>query len=231
MGKALTHQPRDIIFNLCQYGRGNVWEWGAKVGGHCWRTAGDLGFELDRFFNVALNNARFGAWSKPGAWNDPDYLLIGWIGSQNKDDTFTEPHPSPLTAQQQYSYMSLWCLMASPLIFSGDMAKLDEFTLNVLCNPEMIAINQDPLGLCGKVIMKTDDTFIMIKDLEDGSKAVGLFNRGKVPADISVQWKDLQLSGKHTVRDLWRGKELGPSSGSFSANIPAQGVVMVKIFK
>ena len=231
MGKALMNQPRDLIFNLCQYGRGNVWEWGAKVGGHCWRTAGDLGFELDRFFNVALNNARFGAWSKPGAWNDPDYLLIGWIGSQNKDDTFTEPHPSPLTAQQQYSYMSLWCLMASPLIFSGDMSKLDEFTLNVLCNPEMIDVNQDPLGLCGKVILKTDDTFLMVKELADGSKAVGLFNRGKVTSDVSVQWKDLQLSGKHAVRDLWRGKELGPSIGSFSANVPAQGVVMIKIFK
>jgi len=229
MGDALRHQPRDIIFNLCQYGRGNVWEWGAKVGGHCWRTAGDLGFELDRFFNVALNNARFGAWSKPGSWNDPDYLLIGWIGSQNKDDTFSVPHPSPLTAQQQYSYMSLWCLMAAPLIFSGDMSKLDEFTLNVLCNPEVIEVDQDPLGKCASVILKTDKNFLMVKDLADGSKAVGLFNRGENSVAVAVNWAELQLSGKHSVRDLWRQKELGTFKEGYSVQVPPDGVVMVKI--
>jgi alpha-galactosidase len=231
MGNVLKRQPRDIIFNLCQYGRGNVWEWGAKAGGHCWRTAGDLGFELNRFFDVALNNAGFGPWSKPGAWNDPDYLLIGWIGSQNKDDTFTEPHPSPLTAQQQYSYMSLWCLMASPLIFSGDMSKLDDFTLNVLCNPEVIDVNQDPLGLCGSVIIKTEETFLMIKKLADGSKAVGLFNRGKRTAEVLVDWKELQLTKRQSVRDLWHQKELGTFDRQFIAQVPAQGVVMVKIYR
>ncbi|MDP2335807.1 MAG: alpha-galactosidase [Bacteroidota bacterium] len=230
MGNALKQQPRDIIFNLCQYGRGNVWEWGAKVGGHCWRTAGDLGFELDRFFTVAMNNAKVGTFSKPGAWNDPDYLLIGWIGSQ-KGETFTAPQPSPLTVQQQYSYMSLWCLMAAPLIFSGDMSKLDEFTLNVLCNPEVIEIDQDPLGKCGSVIMKNDENFIMIKDLADGSKAVGLFNRGKSSAEVELDWAELQLSGKQSVRDLWRQKELGTFKNKFSAQVPPDGVVMVKISK
>jgi alpha-galactosidase len=230
MGDALRKQPRDMVYNLCQYGMGNVWEWGEKVGGNCWRTAGDLGFELDRFFNVALKNAEHATWSRPGAWNDPDYLQIGYIGSQ-KNTTFTMPVPCPLTADEQYSYMSLWCLMASPLIFSGDMSRLDEFTLNVLCNPEVIDIDQDPLGECGRVIMRPDNSFVMVKNLADGSKAVGLFNHGKQSATVSATWEDLQISGKQTVRDLWRQKELGAFKEKFSATVPSQGVVMLKIGK
>jgi alpha-galactosidase len=230
MGEALKHQPSDVVYNLCQYGMGNVWEWGAKVGGHCWRTAGDLGFELDRFFTVALKNAEHGAWSKPGSWNDPDYLQIGWIGAQ-KGTTFTLPEPCQLTANEQYSYMSLWCLMAAPLIFSGDMSKLDEFTLNVLCNPEIIDVDQDPLGKCSQVIMKADDCFVMVKDLYDGTKAVGLFNHGKNATEVSVEWSEFQLSGKQAVHDLWRQKDLGIYEQKFSAQIPSQGVVMIKIIK
>ncbi len=230
MGEALRKQPRDLVYNLCQYGMGNVWEWGEKVGGNCWRTAGDLGFELDRFFNVALKNAEHAAYSKPGSWNDPDYLQIGYIGSQ-KNTTFTLPTLCPLTAEEQYSYMSLWCLMASPLIFSGDMSRLDEFTLNVLCNPEIIEVDQDPLGACGSVIKKTDNCFLMVKNLADGSKAVGLFNHGKQPAEVSATWDELQISGKQEVRDLWRQIDLGMTEQKFSANVPSQGVVMVKIAK
>ncbi len=184
----------------------------------------------DRFFSVALKNAMYGAYSKPGAWNDPDYLQIGWIGAQ-KGTIFTLPQPCPLTAQEQYSYMSLWCLMAAPLFFSGDMSKLDEFTLNILCNPEVIEVDQDPLGKCGSVIMKTDDRFLMVKNLADGSMAVGFFNRGKSTTEVTVNWAELQLSGKQSVRDLWRQKEMGVYKQKFSAQVPANGVVMIKIRK
>jgi alpha-galactosidase len=230
MGEALKRQPRDMVYNLCQYGMGNVWEWGTKVGGHCWRTAGDLGFELDRFFPVALKNAEHGAWSAPGSWNDPDYLQIGWIGAQ-KGTTFTLLEPCQLTTDEQYSYMSLWCLMAAPLIFSGDMSKLDEFTLNVLCNSEIIDVDQDPLGKCAEVIMKADDCFVMVKDLYDGTKAVGLFNHGKNSKEVSFDWSELKLSGKQSVRDLWQQKDLGIYQQKFSVQIPSQGVVMIKIKK
>ncbi|MCX6905311.1 MAG: NPCBM/NEW2 domain-containing protein, partial [Verrucomicrobia bacterium] len=100
MGAILKKQQRDIVFNLCQYGMGKVWEWGAEVGGHCWRTAGDLGFELNRVFEVALANAKHRAWSKPGAWNDPDYIQIGYIGSAHG---MGQPRPCPLTPNEQYS--------------------------------------------------------------------------------------------------------------------------------
>lgn len=226
MGNILKSLDRDIVFNLCQYGMGDVWKWGGEVEGHSWRTSGDLGFELDRIFEVALRNSEFRQYSKPGEWNDPDYIQIGWIGKARGQGV---PELTPMPANMQYAYMSLWSLMASPLIYSGDMSKLDEFTLNVLCNPEVIEVNQDPLGECGLVIKQTDDRFLMVKNLADGSKSVGLFNRGKTAAEVVVDWAELQISGKQSVRDLWRQKDMGVYKQKFSAQVPAQGVVMVKI--
>jgi alpha-galactosidase len=228
MGDLLKQQPRDIVFNLCQYGMGNVWEWGMQVGGHCWRTAGDLGFELDRIFEVALKNAEHRAQSFPGSWNDPDYIQIGYIGNANGMGL---PQPCPLTPNEQYAFMSMWCLMASPLFYSGDMGKLDDFTVNVLCNPEVIEVNQDPLGQCASVVNLTGDTFIMVKDMEDGSKAVGLGNRGEFETTVTVSWSDLRLKGKQLIRDLWRQKDLGKFSGQFQANVPRHGVALVRVRK
>ncbi len=226
MGDILRQLPRDVVFNLCQYGMGDVWEWGADVGGHCWRTAGDLGYELDRIFEVALKNAEHRAWSKPGAWNDPDYIQIGYIGSAR---TGGEPRPCPITPSEQYSFMSLWCLMAAPLFYSGDMTRLDEFTLNVLANPEVIAVDQDPLGQCGRVVPLDGDNFAMVKDLEDGAQAVGLFNRGEMPATLRIPWADLGRNGPQHVRDLWRQTNLGVIEEAFDARIPRHGVALIRV--
>ena len=228
MGTILKSLDRDMVFNLCQYGMGDVWKWGGEVGGHCWRTSGDLGFELDRIFDVALKNSEYRAYSKPGEWNDPDYIQIGWIGNASKMGV---PELSPMPPAMQYAYMSLWSLMAAPLIYSGDMSKLDAFTLNILCNPEVIEVNQDQLGECGSVIKRPDNNFIMVKNLVDGSKALGLFNRSKTDAEMSVDWSEIQISGKQKVRDLWHQRDLGISNLKFSASVPAQGVVMIRISK
>jgi alpha-galactosidase len=227
MGNLLKEQKRDILFNLCQYGIGEVWKWGSEVGGQSWRTAGDLGFELDRIFDVALKNAEHGNWQKPGAWNDPDYIQIGYIGNARKGGL---PEPCSLTPNEQYSFMSLWCLMASPLFYSGDMTKLDEFTLNILCNPEVIEVNQDPLGNCARLIKLDDERFLMIKTMEDGSKALGLGNRGDFEATVSVSWDQLGVSGKQRVRDLWRQKELGSFEKVFSTPVPRHAVVLVRLW-
>ncbi len=228
MGTILKSLDRDVVFNLCQYGMGDVWKWGGEVGGHCWRTSGDLGFELDRIFDVALKNSEYRQYSKPGEWNDPDYIQIGWIGTAKKMGI---PELNPMSAPMQYAYMSMWSLMAAPLIYSGDMSKLDEFTLNVLCNPEVIEVNQDPLGECALVIKKSDDRFLMVKNLVDGSIAVGLFNRGKAAAEVTADWSELKISGKHSVRDLWHQKNRGVFNQKFSAMVPSNGVVMLKIGK
>jgi alpha-galactosidase len=226
MGDLLRQQPRDLVLNLCQYGMGNVWEWGAQVGGHCWRTAGDLGFELDRIFEVALKNAEHRDWSRPGSWNDPDYIQIGYIGHAQ---SMGQPHPCPLSPSEQYAFMSLWALMAAPLFYSGDMSQLDAFTLNVLCNPEVIDVDQDPLGQCARVRHLTEETFLMVKELEDGTRAVGLFNRGEIAQPVRVTWSELGLRGRAKVRDLWRQRDLGRFPDHFEATVPRHGAVLIGV--
>lgn len=219
MGQYLREQPRDMILNLCQYGMDSVWKWGAEAG-QSWRTGADLGLDIDIFYDVAVKNSiEYGEWSKPGGWNDPDYLQIGFLSNA----------PCKLSPTEQYSFMSLWCLLPAPLFFGGDMAKLDDFTINILCNPEVIAVNQDRLGKPGK-ITDTDpvkETFVMIKALEDGSNAVGLCNQGLFPATVTYKW-----SGKRRkVRDLWRHQDMGGFQNEFTAVVPARGVVLVKVSK
>lgn len=227
MGDILKRLPRDVQFNLCQYGMGDVWNWGAEVGGQSWRTGGDLGGELNQIFPVALKNAQHRANSKPGAWNDPDYLQIGYIGLAR---TNAEPAPCPLTATEQYAFMSLWSLMASPLFYSGDMSRLDEFTLNVLCNPEVIEIDQDILGESARVVMLTPETFLMIKTLDDGSKAIGLCNSDEIARDISLTWDKAGIAGKQRVRDVWRHQDIGLFDASYSAKVPRHGVVLLRLY-
>lgn len=224
MGDILKQQHRDILYNLCQYGMGEVWKWGAEVFGQSWRTAGDLGGELNNIFGVALKNCEHRDWQKPGAWNDPDYLQIGFIGSAKGSV------PCPLSPTEQYSFMSLWCLMASPLFYSGDMSHLDEFTLNVLCNTEVIEVDQDPLGECARVVKLDADRFLMIKNMEDGSKAIGLGNRGDNEAEVSADWEKIGVTGPQRVRDLWRQKDLGVLENAFKSTVPSRGVVLVRVW-
>ncbi len=224
MGKLLKEQKRDILFNLCQYGMGGVWQWGAEVGGQSWRTGDDFGGMKDKLYEVAFANAKHKAYSKPGAWNDPDYVIIGNIGIGNG-----KVAPSPWSPNEQYTYMSLWCMMAAPLFFSGDMNTLDDFTLNVLCNAEVIEVDQDPLGQSADVVKLSPKTFLMVKKLEDGSRAVGLFNRDSEDAKITAKWADIGVSGKQAVRDLWRQKDLGQFDGRFTATVGRRGVVMIRV--
>jgi alpha-galactosidase len=231
MGAILKSLDRDVQFNLCQYGMNDVWKWGAKVGGHSWRTTGDLGVEKDTrlpgFYTIAFKNMQHAQYAGPGGWNDPDYILIGYIGNARKQQ---EPQRrANLTADEQYSYMSMWSLMASPLFYSGLMGKLDEFTLNVLCNPEVIDVNQDALGKQARVVRKTEDELVLAKPLEDGSLAVGLFNLSEQDRKVSASWKDLGLTGKKAVRDVWRHKNIGQSQGSYEATVPRHGVMMVRL--
>ncbi len=231
MGAILRRQDRDLVLNLCQYGMGKVWEWGKEVGGHSWRTAGDLG---GSFYGIpaALFRDGFDVYSRnelhkhggPGGWNDPDYLLLGYL-SNWKGQTA----PTPLTPNEQYTHVSLWCLVAAPLIFSGDITRLDDFTLSLLCNDEVIEVDQDPLGKPGRRVAIDAEQEVWARDMEDGTKAVGLFNRGEEPATVTAKWSDLELAGKRIVRDLWRQKDLGMHEGEFKAEVPRHGVVLVRL--
>ncbi|MBL9129045.1 MAG: putative Ig domain-containing protein, partial [Verrucomicrobiales bacterium] len=216
----LLKQDRDIVHNLCQYGMGDVWNWGGEVG-HCWRTTGDLGLEksdrLPGFYSIGLSNARHWEKARPGQWNDPDYLLIGWVGDAHKMGVGTK---TTLTPNEQYSYMSMWALMAAPLIFSGDMARLDPFTLNVLCNHEIIDLDQDPLGRQARILRRDERELVLVKELEDGTQAVGLFNLADRPAEMKVTWKEIGAkNGPQRVRDVWRQREIAVFSSEFAASV------------
>lgn len=229
MWDELQKQPRDIVFNLCQYGWGNVWEWGASVG-HCWRTTGDLGLEDDKrlpgFYTIGMSTAQHWKHAGPGGWNDPDYLLIGHVGDARVSGKGV---PTKLSPNEQYSYVSMWSLLAAPLIFSGDMEKLDPFTINLLCNPEVIDINQDPLGKQARIVVQDHYNFILAKPLEDGSTAVGLFNLAPVERTVSVDLAQLELQGSIKVRDAWRHKDMGRTGKKLSYKIPRHGVMLLKL--
>jgi alpha-galactosidase len=231
MWAELQKQDRDIVFNLCQYGMGEVWKWGGEVG-HCWRTTGDLGLErggsLPGFYGIGLSNGRHHENAKPGQWNDPDYILIGWVGDAHG---MAEGTPTKLTPNEQYSYMTMWCLMASPLIFSGDMAKLDSFTLNILCNHEVIEVDQDVLGKQARIVRQDRRQMLMVKELADGSKAVGLFNLGPLPAKISATWAEIGVTGPQRARDLWRQKDIGTFDQTITVEVPRHGVAMWRLSK
>jgi alpha-galactosidase len=228
----LKRQKRDIILNLCQYGMGNVWEWGKEVGGNSWRTAGDLGGSFEGIaaalfrdgFDVYANN-NLHQYGGPGGWNDPDYLLIGYLSNWKGQVV-----PTPLTPNEQYTHLSLWCLVAAPLIFSGDLTRMDDFTLSLLTNDEVIEVDQDVLGKPGKRVSKRGDLEVWMKDMEDGSKAVGLFNRGEGQPEVIAEWTDLSIKGQQKVRDLWRQKDVGLFDGRFGAAVPRHGVVLVRMW-
>jgi len=231
MGDILMRQNRDIILNLCQYGMGNVWEWGKEVGGHSWRTAGDLGGSFEGI-PAALFRDGFDVYAQkelhkfggPGGWNDPDYLLLGYL-SNWKGQTA----PTPLSPNEQYTHVSLWCLMAAPLIVSGDLTRLDDFTLGLLTNDEVIEVDQDPLGKPGYRIARSGAAEVWAKEMEDGTRAVGLFNRGEETAGVAVKFSQLGLTGPQIPRDLWRQQDLGPCKDEFMATVPRHGVVLVRL--
>lgn len=225
MRDALDKCGRDIVYSLCQYGMGNVWEWGAEVGGNLWRTTGDITDSWGSMSGIGFSQDGHEEFAGPGHWNDPDMLVVGKVGWGPK------LHPTRLTPNEQITHITLWCLLAAPLLIGCDLSDMDQFTIDLLCNDEVIAVNQDPLGRQAKRIVKDGVTEVWARPLWDGTFAVGLFNRGIVGTNISVRLADLGLEGDQPVRDLWERKDLPKHSGSVGAYVPAHGARMYKIGK
>ena len=222
MGNFLRQQKRDILYSLCQYGMADVWKWGAGVDGNCWRTTGDITDTWRSMSRIGFQQDMAAPFARPGHWNDPDMLVVGQVG-------WGHLHPTRLTPDEQYTHISLWCLLSAPLLIGCDLEKLDDFTLNLLCNDEVLAVDQDPLGKEAACVAVNGDARVYAKDLEDGAKAVGLFNLGDQPATVTASWNDLKLSGGQIVRDMWRQKDLGGFENEFTATVAPHGVVLVKI--
>ena len=213
MGDALLKSGRPIVYSLCQYGREDVWSWGAKVGANLWRTTGDI---ANNWPKVAENG--FAQLDHPpgqaGHWNDPDILEVGNGG---------------MTGDEERTHMSLWSLVAAPLLAGNDLRSMSDQTKSILMNTEVIAIDQDPEAKPFKKVSEQGPLVIVARELKDKSWAVGLFNRGDAPAKMIVAWSDLGLHGKLKIRDLWAHKDLGKVADQFSADVPKHGVVLITV--
>jgi alpha-galactosidase len=222
IGNVLRKQKRDIVFSLCQYGMADVWKWGTEIGGNCWRTTGDITDTWKSMSNIGFKQDPAAPFAGPGHWNDPDMLVVGQVG-------WGKPHPTRLTPDEQYTHISLWCLLSAPLLIGCDLEKLDDFTLGLLTNDEVLAVDQDSLGKPATCVSSNGTLRVFAKDLDDGAKAVGLFNLGQEPVTGVANWTDLKLSGTQLVRDLWRQKDLGRFDREFTATVAPHGVVLIKI--
>jgi alpha-galactosidase len=224
MRKYLDELDRDIVYSLCQYGMGEVWKWGAEVGGNCWRTTGDIGDSWSSMSGIGFSQDKSAPYASPGHWNDPDMLVVGRVGwGPNLRETRLRPN-------EQYTHISLWCLLCSPLLLGCDLRNMDAFTVSLLTNDEVLAVNQDALGQQARPVGDAGSLDVWAKKMEDGSLAAGLFNRGPVAKVVTASWSDMGLSGPMRVRDLWRQKDLGIFDGKFEAEIPRHGVVLVRLF-
>jgi alpha-galactosidase len=223
MREALNRVPRDIVYSLCQYGMGKVWEWGEKVGGNFWRTTGDLTDVWSNMAAVGFRQAGREKWSKPGHWTDPDMLVVGKVGwGPNIHDT-------RLTPNEQITHITLWTIQAAPLLIGADMAQFDKFTTDLMTNHEVLEVNQDVLGRGGSRVLQDHRLEVWARPLADGTKAVALFNRGLEAATVTAGWSAIGVSGPQVVRDLWQHRELGTFADRFGARVPAHGAMLLKI--
>ena len=217
MGDALEHSGRKIVFSLCQYGRDRVETWGPSVAGNLWRTTGDIGDNWDSMSHIGFDQQNeLTKYAGPGHWNDPDMLEVGNGG---------------MTTDEYKTHMSLWAMLAAPLLAGNDVRHMDQTTHDILCNRDVIAIDQDKAGHQGYRASQQGTSEVWVKPLENGDWAVALFNRGTSPATIAADWSAIKMSGSHQVRDLWTHEDRGAVADRFSSEVPPHGVVLVRVSK
>lgn len=238
MRKALDKVKRDIVYCV-GYGAPNVWNWAAEAGGNEWRTTRDITDEWNVVTAIGSFQDVCAEATAPGKYNDPDMLVVGKLGQ----GWGSKVHDSYLTADEQYSHISLWCILSAPLLIGCDMANMDNFTLGLLTNNEVIAVNQDSVAAPAKKLI-TENGQIWYKKLHDDSFAVGFFHidpyfilwdQNDAEAmqmrdyHFHLDLKQLGINGKANIRDLWRQKDLGEVNGPFETQVPYHGVTFVKI--
>lgn len=192
-----------------------------------WRTGGDIRDNWKSIKSRLYSQDKWAPYAGPGHWNDPDMLVVGYVGWGHNE------HLTHLTPDEQYTHISAWCLMSAPLLLGCDLTKLDPFTLSLLTNDEVLALDQDPMGKQATMVYRDEENgMILAKDLADGSKGAGLFNTGdQGTKEMVLKWDELGISGPYIVRDLWRQKDLGTFNGEFKTEVPEHGVVLVSLRK
>lgn len=227
MFDALRTQKRDIVYSLSNNHERNMFTDIGRVStvANAWRTTTDINDNWKRVADdIGFNQAQWAPFAKPGHFNDADMMVIGVVG-WGKD----KQHYTKLTPDEQYSHVSLWALLASPLLLGNDLTQLDPFTLSLLSNDEVIDVDQDALAKPATLVKHDGPGEIYAKPLEDGTHAVGLFNRGTEPVEVEIKWSDLGLPGGHGVRDVWRQTDLGHFFEGFKTNVAPHSVVLIKV--
>jgi len=227
--EALRKSGRDIVLSLSNTTPYDLTEEISKYA-QCWRTTGDiidLWESTDQWWQwsvkrIAFLQDKWIKYARPGHWNDMDMLVVGYVGWGN-------PKPTRLTKDEQRSHVSLWALMSSPLLLGCDMSRLDKFTLSLLTNDEVISINQDLLGQQGFLIRNDCEEKIIVKVLEDGSKAVGMFNLSNESRKIELLLNEINFRAKVKIRDVWEQNDLGIFEKSYKTEIQVHGVKLLKI--
>jgi alpha-galactosidase len=221
MYHALRSSGRDIVLSLSNSTPFTNAPALSKIA-NCWRTSGDIRDTWDSMNRKGFGEDKWASLAGPGHWNDPDMLVVGSVGWGN-------PHPTRLTPDEQYTHITLWCLLAAPLLLGCDLEHVDEFTLNLLCNDEVLAVDQDVLGKQAVCVVAREQTRVYAKMLADGSTAIGLFNTGETNSTVAVEWAHLKLSGNLAVRDLWRQKDLGQHAARFELPVAPHGAELVMV--
>jgi alpha-galactosidase len=214
MGDALAASGRSIVYSLCEYGLGEVQKWGPGVSANLWRTTGDIQDNWDSMSKIGFSQGPLAPYAAPGHWNDPDMLEIG---------------NGHMTDDEYRTHMSLWSLLASPLLAGNDIRSMSQGTKDILLNKEVIAIDQDVLGKQAAQLSVHGEVEIWTRPLADGSVAVGVFNRGGSATKASVKLSDLKLAGKVKARDLWSHKDVSFDNGAYSATVPTHGVLLLRM--
>ena len=222
MHDALEASGRDFVLSLSNTAPfSGAADWARLA--NCWRTTGDIRDTWESMSRNGFSQNRWVPFGGPGHWNDPDMLVVGMVGWG------PQLHPTRLSHDEQYTHISLWCLLSAPLLIGCDLTHLDDFTLHLLTNDEVLAIDQDALGKQAWRISQEGTTEVWAKPLSDGTWAAGLFNLGQAQAPVTLHFDAIGVGGKQNVRELWQQKDLGEADNVFTANVPSHGVVLLKI--
>ena len=212
MGAALKATGRPILYSLCQYGIDQPWKWGPGIGAQMWRTTDDINDTYERMAIIGFEQAGLSKYGGPGHWNDPDMLEVG---------------NGKMTEDEYKTHMSLWVILAAPLLAGNDLSKMTESDKAILMNKDAISIDQDSFGKQGDRLHENGDFDVWTKPLSDGRVAVGLFNRAWDNREVSVDLSEIGFAGGANLRDVWKQKDLGHRTGVFREMIPRHGVTLL----
>ena len=213
--EAIKGSGRPMILSISEWARDRPWEWAGSVG-HMWRTTADIADTWDSITGIADGQVDLHPFAGPDRWNDPDMLEVGNGG---------------MTDDEYRSHFSLWAILAAPLMAGNDLRSMSSETRAILTAPEVIAVDQDPLGRQGRRVQKEAATEVWARELADGGYGVLLLNRGSAPINIRVIWADIGMTGSRSarVRDLWARVDLGDHDASYERTLAPHACALLKV--